>query len=291
MVSARTARPSPFAGGASRPPHPALRRYVTSVTGYHDVLETHAVHHGVASATITVILAFDEPIDCGWLAAPEIHTAHWSMVAGLHLAPALIRTHGFQHGIQLSLTPFGMRALLGLPAGAVAGDMVGTDDLGGLLPPQVHARLAEAPTWAARLDLLEDQLLTTLAADEAAQSPVEAELTEAWRLLAASHGTARIEQVARQVGWSRRRLGSRFRAEYGVAPKAAARLLRFDHARQQAREGLALADVAARAGYADQAHLSREWRELAGATPRQTLTTPYIDDPFVQDEDRSFPAA
>lgn len=276
-------RPSTFAGGAQRAPHPALRPYVTSITGYHDVLDPHAVHYGVASATVTVILAFDEPLDSGWLATPARHTTYWSMVAGLHLAPALIRTHGFQHGIQLSLTPAGVRALLGVPASAVAGDMAALPEVDGAVRAGLHARLWEQRTWLARFDLLEQHLLATLTARPAPTEEVAAELRQAWRLLARSRGTIRIDQVGREVGWSRRRLADRFRAEFGVRPKQAARLLRLDHARSLAREGRPLAQVAASSGYADQAHLSREWRDLAGAPPAESLAAHYLDDPHRHD--------
>jgi AraC-like DNA-binding protein len=71
----------------------------------------------------------------------------------------------------------------------------------------------------------------------------------------------------------------------------AARVLRFERARAELlRPGPRLADVAARCGYADQAHLSREWRELAGCTPSQWIAeeAPWLHHaelPFVQDDE------
>lgn len=273
--------PDGFAVGAVRAPHPALRPYVAAMVGYHDVLPPNAVHHGIASASATVILAFDEPIDTGWLATPADHGTYWSLLAGLHPAPALIRTHGFQHGIQLGLTPLGVKVLLGIPAAEVAGEMAELCDVPGALPDQLHERLATAPDWHTRFGLLEAHLLTALAdSNRRLPSP---EVIEAWRLLAASHGALRIHDVAARVDWSRRRLARAFAAEYGVTPKLAARLLRLDRARELARDGVPLADAAALTGYSDQAHLSREWRVMAGASPRESLTHPYIDDPFLQD--------
>ena len=80
-----------------------------------------------------------------------------------------------------------------------------------------------------------------------------------------------------QLGCSRRHLVNRFADDIGAPPKLAARMLRFEHARR--RLGSApLARLAAECGYADQAHLSREFSELAGAPPTAF--------PFVQDARR-----
>ena len=50
--------------------HPALRPYVASLVGYRARLDPRAVHHGLPSPTITVVLSFDEPLDAGWLGRP-----------------------------------------------------------------------------------------------------------------------------------------------------------------------------------------------------------------------------
>jgi AraC-like DNA-binding protein len=88
-----------------------------------------------------------------------------------------------------------------------------------------------------------------------------------------------VSELAAGTGWSERHLTSRFRAEIGLTPKAAARVIRFDRARrllvrhltQPAASGYRLADLAADCGYYDQAHLAREFRTLAGCPPSQWL--------------------
>jgi hypothetical protein len=61
--------------------------------------------------------------------------------------------------------------------------------------------------------------------------------------------------------------GSRFTAQIGITPKRAAMLVRLSPAIEAIMAGTAAADVAARFGYADQSHLTRDLRELAGYTP------------------------
>lgn len=254
-------------------PHPALRPYVRSIAGYHDRPAPDAVHHGLPSSTLTVIIAFDDPLDCGWLARPAQHDRFWTSAAGLHTEPALIRTHGHQHGFQLALTPGGARVLLGLPAAALAGDVVDHLDLPRGISTAVHARLAELPTWDRRFELLEQTLLQAVADSDEVGEP--AELTEAWRLLECSAGQLRVAEVAQRVGWSRRALLTRFRAEYGITPKDAARLVRFERSRARLRDGLPIAEIAHRYGYADQSHLTRDWTELSGRTPLQLAGPAY----------------
>ncbi|MGN6330405.1 MAG: helix-turn-helix domain-containing protein [Motilibacteraceae bacterium] len=253
-------------------PHPVLRPYVSDYVTYRH-RSAPGIHHGLPSGTLTLVLSFDDPVDLAWADRPQERARLWSMVSGLHTQPAHIHHDGRQHGIQLGLTPLGARALLGLPAGALARQVV---DLADVLPLPLE-ELASAADGE-RVRLLDASLRSVLTLGRG--SGTAPELVHAWHLLSASRGTARVEDVAAAVGWGRRHLGRRFQAEFGLGPKQAARVLRFDRSRQLLHAGGKLADVAATAGYADQAHLSREWRELAGYSPTTYLRA---EVPFLQD--------
>ena len=260
----------------SRPLHSALTPYVNSCVGYDYRLDLDAVHHGLPSPGLTVILAFGRPLDCGWL-DDDASGEHWVLIGGLHDRPALIRTHGDQRGMQLALTPLGARRLLGSPAGPLARTLLDRSDLPAAFPAGLHERLSAA-MWRDRFAILEQHLLRRLADDDRHRAP--ADMAAAWTMIVSRHGAVRVDAVAAEVGWSRRHLLSRFRAEYGFGPKQVARLARFQHARQLAESGVPLAAVAYRAGYTDQAHLTREWRSFAGQSPRQTLGEfPSVQEP------------
>ncbi|MDQ2587448.1 helix-turn-helix domain-containing protein [Saccharothrix yanglingensis] len=77
--------------------------------------------------------------------------------------------------------------------------------------------------------------------------------------------------LADDLGLSTRQLHRRCLAAFGYGPKVLHRVLRFDRAVRMARGGVAFAEVAHRTGYADQAHLSREVRGLAGVPLRQLI--------------------
>ncbi len=76
----------------------------------------------------------------------------------------------------------------------------------------------------------------------------------------------RTAQVADELGWSPRQLHRKCLHAFGYGPSVLAGIMRFQHAILLAGVGTAFADVAVRAGYADQAHMARETRRLAGTT-------------------------
>ena len=82
-------------------------------------------------------------------------------------------------------------------------------------------------------------------------------------------GAQSIEALAHRHALSRRQLERDFRQCLGVAPAAYARLARFRRAVGAVASGEPLAHVAADHGYADQAHMTRTFRALAGMTPGQ----------------------
>ena len=81
-----------------------------------------------------------------------------------------------------------------------------------------------------------------------------------------------VGETADALGWTTRSLHRHCQDWFGYGPSVLRRVLRFRDAVALLRAGIAPADVAARVGYADQPHLSREMRGLAGRAPRQLTT-------------------
>ncbi|SCL72378.1 transcriptional regulator, AraC family [Micromonospora citrea] len=92
------------------------------------------------------------------------------------------------------------------------------------------------------------------------------------RVVAALAGGATVAAAAAEVGLDARALHRRSRHLFGYGPKTLARILRMRRALALARAGTPLAEVAARCGYADQAHLTRDVRDLAGVPPTVLLS-------------------
>jgi AraC-like DNA-binding protein len=123
----------------------------------------------------------------------------------------------------------------------------------------------EQPTWRLRFALVDRFLLT---AAQRGPRPSD-EVARAWRVLVDTHGTTPIGRIAGEVGWSHKHLIARFTQQVGLTPKTAARLVRLDRVLARVRAGRTgrWDQVAAEGGYADQAHLIRDFRAFTGITP------------------------
>jgi len=241
----------------SRAPDPRLRGGVLSYTAYVEHADGPMRRLEVPFAGIPVILSIGPSI-----LIDDVRRC--SFVAGLDDTATRTEYIGEQRGIQVNLTPLAARRLLGLPMSELARRVVSIEDLLGAHGEELLARLRDAPGWEQRFVLLDAYLLARL--DEAA--PVAAEVEHVWARLRASHGAVAIGELCEEVGWSRRHLAARFRAEAGLPPKAVARIMRFERVTETLRRGGGgLAEVAYACGYADQAHLNRDFRAFAGTTP------------------------
>ncbi|MZE79796.1 AraC family transcriptional regulator [Streptomyces xinghaiensis] len=174
-------------------------------------------------------------------------------------------TGGTGHGVQVELTPLGSYALLGMPLHRLADTMVHpVDVLGWHWGADLTEQLARASSWESRWEILDASISTRLADSRCWPSPV---VSEAWSLLQASHGTLPVGQLAEATGRSRRRLEALFAEQIGLAPKSAARILRFQRALTRLlKPSSTWAETAAACGYHDQAHLARDFRAFAGMT-------------------------
>jgi AraC-like DNA-binding protein len=255
------------------PPQP-LCRYVAGYTGYRQRGLPPARHRGLPSPYLTLIFTLDEPLTIAAHPDPGQPPGEFgALLGGLHSSPALITHAGAQSGIQVALRPLGARALLGLPAGELADLDVPADAVLGAVCAELRDRVRAAATWPERFSILDEILLRRVTAD----AEVSPGVSWAWGELLREGGALRVSALAEGTGWSGRHLTSRFRAEIGLTPKAAARVIRFDRARKLLVRRLAadgdylLADLAADCGYFDQAHLAREFRSLAGCPPSQWL--------------------
>jgi AraC-like DNA-binding protein len=240
-------------------PDPRLRSGVLSYTGYVEHATRPMRRLEVPFAGIPLIISLGPTILVDGV-------SHGSFVGGLDDSATITEYSGEQRGLQVNLTPLGARRLLGLPMCELARRVVALDDvLGAPRAARLAERLHDAPDWRARFALLDAFLLARLAA----APPVAAELEQAWARLNATGGAIAISQLASEVGWSRRHLAARFQTEAGLSPKAVARILRFARVTGtlRAQGGRGLAEIAYAAGYADQAHLNRDFRAFAGTTP------------------------
>ncbi|MGP3933475.1 helix-turn-helix domain-containing protein [Nonomuraea sp. KM88] len=198
------------------------------------------------------------------------------VVAGL--APHRARGRGLSRSsecLQLRISPMVAHAVLGASS-ELGGTVAALDDLWGREAVRTHERLRAAGSWEERFAIAEAALARRYDAGRA----VAPEVTFCWEQMVASRGRVRIERLVAEIGWSRKRLWSRFRAQVGLTPKRVAQLIRFDHAAHRLAAGHGAALVAAESGYTDQSHLHRDVMAFAGVTPATVAVSPFlaIDD-------------
>jgi AraC-like DNA-binding protein len=111
---------------------------------------------------------------------------------------------------------------------------------------------------------------------------VDNRLIEAMAMLAAAD--VALTEVAERVGLSAPRLRSLARTQIGMPLTRWRVWARLRRAAEAVGDGMSLAQAAAAAGFADQAHLTRQMREMMGLTPASVL--PLLDGRLVGDVDR-----
>jgi AraC-like DNA-binding protein len=239
-------------------PHPQLRPLLSR--GYAGFTEATTPRHLVVPATASV------PLVVKLLDSPHRPP---QFVLGARSSSTVLEGDRAPSYLEVLLAPLGAYTLLGLPMDELSGQTVDLVDVLGADGRRLAEQLREATNWRQRFALLDLFLLRRLAVGPR-PSP---EVGWAWERLVATGGVVRIGQIADEVGWSHRHLIARFRQQVGLRPKTAARVVRFKEVRRRLdeRRPLDWGQIAADAGYADQAHLIRDFRRFTGTTPTEFL--------------------
>jgi AraC-like DNA-binding protein len=227
-----------------RPPAASLRRHLSCVWW-------RAVPEGPPPVVRVVP---DACVDVVWRSDGRLQVAGPDTRPAPVVAPAGVRYAGVR------FLPGTAPALLDVPADLLRDLRVDLADLWGAGPAgRLLERLWAAPDPAAALEAAFAERLPAAAAIDPL-APVLARFR--------SRPSGGLPALAGDLGLSERQLRRRCEAAFGYGPRTLERVLRFRRFLALAADREAsLADLALAAGYADQAHLNRECRRLAGATP------------------------
>lgn len=223
---------------------------------------------------VSVPVCFGDPVlveDWGRAAVPS------AAVVGPRRQAVWLRFQGMVDQVNISFFPGAAGAFTGLPMPELVGRMASPADV---WPREFREAVAELESLPPRQRIagLADLLLARLGS---CREPTP-QVREAVRLIRASRGRVQVRWLADQVNLSISQLERSFARHVGVGPKLLARQTRVCALAAEAA-GLASpswASLAARYGYADQAHLAREFRELTGLTPSRFAGS---DADFLQD--------
>lgn len=203
----------------------------------------------------------DLPVAAEWRQSPDY------TLIGLQTGPYEVRFAGEVEVFAIRFKPAGFYTLFGVPVGGLVDTH---EDLLAVLGPRFDAfvaRLREEGDVAGRLRLAERYLLQAAGARDVTYTNHAAEL------IRVSGGTLRVSDLSERLGISRRQLERAFKHALGLTPKRYLQIARLNVVWNLMRGGdhHGLADIAYRAGYSDQAHLTRDMKRLIGVQPARFL--------------------
>jgi len=215
------------------------------------VLPTGAVH---------VVVRLEGPLrlyrDAADLSGFDVGHA---LVGGARSGPYLRDVARPSSSVGAQLRPGAAALLFGLPSHELAERHTRLDELFGSEARRLEERLAEARDPSHRLDVFEAFLASKL--DGKRLDPLVVHALERF------DERVPLGAIVEESGYSHRHFIDRFRRAVGLSPKLHARVLRFQRALRLMKTPSSLARIALDAGYSDQAHFTREFRELAGISP------------------------
>src|SRR4051812_27413931 len=239
-----------------RAPHPALADYIACT--WAD--EARPGLRVLPDGCIDIVWIGDEALT---VAGPDtqanvIGLAEGTLTVGIRFRPG--RAPGF----------------LRMDAQELTDQSVGLDALWGADAKLLADALASAPSVEGKQAILEAALLERLEEVREVDPDVDAALD----VIVAAPSQTRIGALSRDLNISERHLRRRFEQAIGYGPKTFGRVLRFRAFLSLVEEhGYSIAQAAAEAGYADQAHLTRECNDLAGLPPAELLKVRNVQDP------------
>lgn len=256
---------------------PRLAHLISAISFYRERGCGLTGFRHAAPLALPLLLNLGTPFRIALGRTPDRADNQPSFAAGLFPGPVMIESDGRAECVQVDFTPLGAYRFYGGAVPDITARMVGVADLLGHEGQRLRDRVAETQAWRQRFEIVEDFIFR-----RAVHEP-SPEIAVALGRLATSAGGVRVQDIATDIGWSRKHFTRRFTNEIGLTPKTLALMLRFHRACALARAGASAgwASVAAEAGYADQAHLVRDFRVFTGETPTEWARRMALTDPRV----------
>jgi AraC-like DNA-binding protein len=250
----------------ARPPAPPLARFVEYLWASQGA-PAHAKERVIPTGTVELAVSLVE--DRGRIydhAGRERWLSSGALVSGAQRRPFSFDTREKASIVGVHFRPGCAGVVLGVPAGELSDRHVDLDALWGRRARELRERLLEAATTERRFAILEAELLSRLEPRQAPHPAVR------YALDGLARPEVRVGDLAKGASLSARRLIQLFTAAVGITPKRLGRVLRFHRATALARRAARdWTRVAHECGYYDQAHLIRDFRELADMTPGELM--------------------
>ncbi|MDR6790659.1 AraC-like DNA-binding protein [Sphingomonas sp. BE138] len=245
-------------------PHETIAPFVKRYSWWNEETQSFTTRRELAGTTGVFIINLGSDLEIVD-ARGELHRlrAGDGFVGGIAQGTSLSRSTGEMMGFHVHAPLENLSRLAGVALAELSDGVVALDDLGAG-HRSIGERLLDAGSseagWSVLDEFVGDRLRST-----APRDPMTC------FILSRLAKGQRVQSLVAEIGWSRRRLARHVQAEVGLEPRAFAGLARFERFANimQAMPTLSLAEAALDAGYADQAHLTREVGRYAEMTPRE----------------------
>jgi AraC-like DNA-binding protein len=186
-------------------------------------------------------------------------------VSGAYRRPFTFDTRDNASVVGVHLRPGYAGLVLGVPPGELTDRHVDLEALWGRRARELRERICAATTTHQRFAILEAELSSRL--DQRHVHPAVP-----YALDALARPQVPVRDIAKGASLSQRRLIELFTAAVGITPKRFGRIMRFHRATALVRSAaFDWTRIAHECGYYDQAHLIRDFRELAEVTPSDLM--------------------
>lgn len=173
------------------------------------------------------------------------------------------------------LQPYGLYSLLRMAAHELNDGFLQLSDLFGQEAVDLEEQVMNGRSVQGRIRSVEGWLLKRGAVSRE-PDPI---LKEALQFIYDSRGVVRIEDLIKRVLVTERQLERKFKEYIGTGPKKMADIIKFQHflkRLQQHPSDAKISDIIYDGGYYDPAHLNNYFKRMAGITPGQYKTNPYL---------------
>jgi AraC-like DNA-binding protein len=247
----------------ARRPRPPLQPFVRTLWACDETTSRGGRERVLPGGTAHVVFRLDVPLRVYDGDGDRRGRIVGHVIVGGPRAGAYVRDVSFPvTSVGAELAPGAAALLLGERADALAHRHTPLADLWGRTAELWHEQLLEAGDPERRLTVFEALLFARLPRLRGVHPAVA-------HALARFGSTSAVREVVAETGYSHRRFGALFQEAVGLAPKRYCRVLRFRSVldRLATEPSTPMADIALAAGYSDQPHFTREFRELAGMSP------------------------
>ena len=186
-----------------------------------------------------------------------------SFVVGQMESPAFLRLSKRVDVLGVRFHPGGAHPFFPTPLHEVSGRFIALDEVWGAWGTELQQQVLEATTKQKAVQTLERGLTQQLLRSGRKPHRVQ----QLSRLMVEAYGSIPVRRLASRAGVSERQLEREFEDHLGLAPKRFSRILRFQHVFKAMEQSNHWVDIALGCGYYDQAHLIRDFRQFAGASP------------------------